>query len=219
MSDQDRDFYVDILTKQLEDSLNLAVVTLDCNLSSSANGILVEIVEQLFHQLTILQSFPVQDSVLNIVNTKKQYRDHICEFAPDALEEYVNAYINVTGKRSNHLFIILKYCENFCGKKLNEFMLALIAAIPSSLLVQVIAVYSDCVPIPLLQLEKTTYDFIDMSIGMTASPYDMYDELMTRVLASQEVSVLLSPMAIAWVHESFSRKDCSICNALERYIE
>jgi len=217
LCDQDRDFYVDILTKQLEDSQNVAVVNLDCNFSSSDNGILIEIVEHLFHLLTIMHTYEVQDSVLNNISTKKQYRDRICEFAPDAIDQYANAYINFTGRRTNQLFIILRYCDKFTGYMLNEFILALIAAIPSSLLVQVIAVYSDCVPIPLLQSEKESYDFIDVSIGMTASPYDIYDELMIRVLASQEISVLLSPMAIGWIHESFSRNDCSICNALDRF--
>ena len=71
------------------------------------------------------------------------------------------------------------------------------------------------IPVPLTQ-DKALHGVLEMTHTTTASPFDVFDELMVRVLASQEIPVLISPLAISWIYEAYSRHDCCVMNAVDR---
>lgn len=190
----------------------VSFINLDCNFSSSATDLLVECVEYLYRCLYLSRS----DHLLGNAITKKKYRDTVLESSGNLLKQFCSLYSQSSQKLKNQVVILLRYGDKLLGDVLNDFILLLHDHLSDLIAVKVIAVYSDFIPVPLTQ-DKALHGEVEMTHTTTTSPFDVFDELMVRVLASQEIPVLLSPAAISWIYEAYSRHDCCVLNAIDRY--
>lgn len=200
---------ISFLQIYLDDAINVSTINLNCNLTSSANDLLVECIEYLYSNLLLSRS--VNES--NI--PKKQYRETVIESSGDLLKKFYNLYHQSHEKRSDIMIIILRYADKLLGNILNDFAVLLHEHLAGFTSIRIIAVYSDFVPLPPTP-DRSLHGRIELSHSVTASPFDLFDEIMTRVLAAQEIPVLLPPAAISWIYETFCRNDCCILNALDK---
>ena len=192
------------------------VIDLACNFSSSATDLVLECVEFLYRCLFLSRSDTFPQHLLGNSISRKKYRDTVLESSGNLLKQFCSLYNESSQKMQNQIVIILRYGDRLLGDVLNDFLLLLHDHLSDIISVKVIAVYSDFIPVPLTQ-DKALHGEVEITHTSTASPFDVFDELMVRVLASQEIPVILSPLAISWMYEAYSRHDCCVLNAIERY--
>lgn len=114
------------------------------------------------------------------------------------------------------LVILLRNCERIDPEVFGIFIKNL-SSFSGSMRCHVIVFNSCLCPCP-IPLEKATRILMDISLHKTVGPFEIYDDMMGRILAARELPISFPASVIAWIHESFWRSNNCNSSAIDRIL-
>jgi len=223
LSDLDRDYLIDKMIIQLEKKLLISIADNPCTSFDSSRDILIEIGCQYYYKQTRLietEKRRASSKTQGILKLKSNdFLINIKDKPLESLQELINIKkYNSNSNNSNNnkiLVILLRHCERIDPEIFGDFIKSLSSY--NGMRCHVITFHSSICPNP-IPLEKSSRILMDLSLHKTVDPFEIYDDMMGRVLATRQLPISFPAPVLAWIHESFWRSNSCNSSALDRIL-
>ena len=218
LSDLDRDYLIDKMIIQLEKKLLISIADNPCTSLDSSRDILIEIGCQYYYKQTRLietEKRRATSKTQGILKLKpNDFLINIKDKPLESLQELID--IRKCNNNDNKILVILlRHCERIDPEIFGDFIKCLSSY--NGMRCHVIIFHSSICPNP-IPLQKSSRILMDLSLHKTVDPFEIYDDMMGRVLATRQLPISFPAPVIAWIHESFWRSNSCNSSALDRIL-
>jgi len=207
LSDPDRIYLISNMRSLFDGGFTVYV---DCGSEhhQTAFDLLINIAEEIIYCIGRTKNRPLHKQSIATANAAFE---KLREVPSRLIEEVLSLLLPIDG-RERTLVVVLRHCDRLVSHVIGS-LLCLLNELSCE--VYVIGFISELCPIPSV-MNPTAQEAVEVSVVRTAQPWDMFEELCSRLLGNKELPVVLSPGIMRRLYCLFNDDELCVTSAAQR---
>lgn len=208
LSDGDRAFVITQITHKVDEAIHGLVVDIHCHRGDTSTSVLQTVGENL--RVKLIDKHNLYKSKVSPVLSVSP------EVVSDTPLKALAQLLELAAERSapQHLVVLLRHCEMLDIHTLDNLIVQLSAAgLPCTL--HLVAFTDKVCQLP-VQLSQAAQAQLHHRVLSTASPWDMYESVSSRMFSAQHFPLVFSPALVLAIRVAFEESELCVTSALER---